>query len=96
VSDLPRMGEWSPENDGGKWAKGATGPASVPSSPGSNKNGFRRGRPLVTVVDCEPAKVFEIAVTFGTAAGGQLALRVRGDRRWLPGHRVVGRPPQAG
>ena len=27
VSDLPRMGEWSPENTGGSWIKGATGPA---------------------------------------------------------------------
>ena len=25
VSDLPRMGEWSPENCGGQWVKGATG-----------------------------------------------------------------------
>ena len=27
VSDLTRMGEWSPENTGGKWVKGSTGPA---------------------------------------------------------------------
>ena len=27
VSDLTRMGEWSPENQGGQWVKGATGPA---------------------------------------------------------------------
>ena len=27
VSDLPRMGEWSPENTGGTWIKGAKGPA---------------------------------------------------------------------
>ena len=25
VTDLPRMGEWSPENTGGKWLDGATG-----------------------------------------------------------------------
>jgi uncharacterized protein YndB with AHSA1/START domain len=27
VSDVTRMGEWSPENTGGEWLKGATGPA---------------------------------------------------------------------
>jgi len=27
ISDLPRMGEWSPENVGGEWRDGATGPA---------------------------------------------------------------------
>ena len=25
ISDLPRMGEWSPENTGGSWTGGATG-----------------------------------------------------------------------
>lgn len=25
VSDLPRMGEWSPENRGGRWAEGCSG-----------------------------------------------------------------------
>ena len=27
ISDLPRMGRWSPENAGGNWQMGATGPA---------------------------------------------------------------------
>lgn len=27
VTDLPRMNEWSPENNGGEWSEGATGPA---------------------------------------------------------------------
>ncbi len=26
VTDLTRMGDWSPENKGGNWVKGATGP----------------------------------------------------------------------
>src|SRR6202021_1396406 len=41
VSDLPRMGEWSPENAGGKWVKGATGPALGAVFEGTNKHGFR-------------------------------------------------------
>ena len=65
VSDLPRMGEWSPENAGGKWVKGATGPALGAVFEGVNKNGFRRWSTVVTVVGCEPNKVFEFAVTSG-------------------------------
>ena len=26
IIDLPNMGRWSPENNGGKWIKGSTGP----------------------------------------------------------------------
>jgi ligand-binding SRPBCC domain-containing protein len=65
VSDLPRMGEWSPENAGGKWVKGATGPALGAIFKGTNKNGLRRWSTTVTVVACEPGKVFEFAVTAG-------------------------------
>jgi ligand-binding SRPBCC domain-containing protein len=65
VSDLPRMGEWSPENAGGKWVKGATGPALGSVFHGNNKNGVRRWTTTVTVVGCEPGKLFEFAVTSG-------------------------------
>jgi hypothetical protein len=65
VSDLPRMGEWSPENRGGKWVKGATGPALGAVFKGNNKNGFLRWSTTVTVVGCEPGKLFEFAVTAG-------------------------------
>lgn len=68
VADLPRMGEWSPENTGGKWVKGATGPALGAVFRGNNKNGVRRWSTTVTVVACEPGKVFEFAVTSGPLA----------------------------
>ena len=68
VADLPRMGEWSPENAGGTWAKGATGPALGAVFKGTNKNGFRRWSTTVTVIACEPNKVFEFAVTSGPLA----------------------------
>ena len=80
VSDLPRMGEWSPENAGGKWVKGATGPALGAVFKGTNKNGFRRWSTAATVIACEPGKVFEFAVTSGPLGRRQLALRVRGHR----------------
>jgi ligand-binding SRPBCC domain-containing protein len=65
VSDLPRMGEWSPENAGGKWMNGSTGPALGAVFKGNNRNGLRRWSTKVTVVGCEPARVFEFAVTSG-------------------------------
>ena len=65
VADLPRMGQWSPENEGGQWSKGATGPATGAVFAGKNKNGFRRWSTTATVIDCRPAQVFEIAITFG-------------------------------
>jgi hypothetical protein len=68
VSDLPRMGEWSPENAGGKWVKGATGPALGAVFEGTNKSGFRRWSTMVTVIACEPGVVFEFAVTSGPLA----------------------------
>jgi hypothetical protein len=65
VSDLPRMGEWSPENTGGAWENGATGPAVGARLTGRNKNGFRRWSTTATVVACEPGQAFEIAITTG-------------------------------
>ncbi|HVB93148.1 MAG TPA: SRPBCC family protein [Acidimicrobiales bacterium] len=65
VSDLARMGEWSPENDGGKWAKGATGPANGAVFTGRNRNGWRRWSTTAMVSDCVPGKAFEISVTVG-------------------------------
>ena len=49
VTDLPRMGEWSPENQGGVWSKGATGPAVGAKFKGRNKNGNKSWGTMVTV-----------------------------------------------
>jgi hypothetical protein len=65
VSDLPRMGEWSPENQGGTWRKGATGPAAGAVFRGRNRNGIRRWSTTATIIDCQPGRAFEIAVKFG-------------------------------
>ena len=39
VTDLPRMGEWAPENLGGEWLDGATCAAVGAKFRGNNKNG---------------------------------------------------------
>ena len=63
ISDLPGMGEFSPENTGGAWRGGATGPAVGARFRGSNRNGRRRWSTSVQVVRCEPGKAFAFAVS---------------------------------
>ncbi|MDO8364499.1 MAG: SRPBCC family protein [Actinomycetota bacterium] len=63
VSDLPRMGEWSPENTGGKWVKGATGPAVGARFEGSNRLGKRKWSTICTVTTATPGQEFAFDVT---------------------------------
>lgn len=63
VSDLPRMAEWSPENEGGEWIKGATGPAPGAAFRGSNRHGGRSWTTVAKVVDAEPGRRFSFRVT---------------------------------
>ena len=63
VSDLPRMGEWSTENTGGKWLKGATGPAVGARFKGANRSGWRRWSTTVEVVVAEPGREFAFDVS---------------------------------
>ena len=62
VTDLPRMGEWSPENQGGKWAKGATGPAVGAIFKGRNKNGKKAWGTNVKVNVCDAPKKFSFGL----------------------------------
>jgi len=39
ISDMTRMGEWSPENEGGTWLGSATGPAPGAKFRGLNRHG---------------------------------------------------------
>lgn len=67
VSDLPRMGEFSPENIGGHWVDGATGAAVGARFRGTNRNGSLRWWTKVTVVECEPRRrlTFDVRTPFG-------------------------------
>ena len=56
VSDLSRMGEWSPENLGGKWLGGASGPAEGARFKARNRNGWRRWSTKVRIVTANPPK----------------------------------------
>ncbi|MEP6660894.1 MAG: SRPBCC family protein [Acidimicrobiales bacterium] len=97
ISDLPRMGEWSPENTGGKWVRGANGPAVGARFVGSNRNGKKSWTTTCTVSECEPDRAFSFDVAVGPinvarweyhieplADGGSRVTETWSDRRgWL-------------
>jgi uncharacterized protein YndB with AHSA1/START domain len=71
VSDVTRMGEWSPETRRAEWVGGATGPAVGARFKGHNKLGIARWSTTPTVKVADPAKEF----TFETGKPGKEATR---------------------
>jgi hypothetical protein len=67
VTDLPNMGDFSPENVGGQWIDGATGPALHAKFRGTNRNGGKQWWTRVRVVACEPDHLFtfDVRTPFG-------------------------------
>jgi uncharacterized protein YndB with AHSA1/START domain len=65
ISDITRMGEWSPEATGGSWLKGATGPAVGAKFRGTNRKGIRWWYTICTVTECEEGKAFAFKVDLG-------------------------------
>jgi hypothetical protein len=63
VSDLPGMGRFSPENAGGQWLGGATGPAVGVGFRGRNRRGLHRWSTRCTVTRCDPGQGFAFAVS---------------------------------
>jgi hypothetical protein len=64
VSDLPGMGSLSPENAGGRWLGGATGPAVGARFRGTNRNGWRRWSTTVEVEAAEAGRRFAFRVSY--------------------------------
>lgn len=58
ISDLPRMGEWSPENQGGEWIGGASRPVAGAKFRGENQHAKKKWKTAVTVLDAEPGERF--------------------------------------
>jgi len=54
VSDVTRMGEWSPETTGCGWINGADGPAVGARFKGTNKHGSKTWSTVCTVVAADP------------------------------------------
>ena len=71
LSDLPRMGEWSPETTRVEWIDGATGPSVGARFRGSNRMGPRRWSTTCTIVVADPPR--ELAWDVTTVLGLRIA-----------------------
>ena len=76
VTDLPRMGEWSPENTGGSWAHGATGPALGARFRGRNRNGLRRWSTTTEVVAFDEPTYFAFETVVGPIRAARWSYRI--------------------
>lgn len=65
VSDLSRMGEWSPEATGGRWVGGATGAAVGAKFKGNNAKSWRRWSTESEVTTADRGKRFAFRVRAG-------------------------------
>jgi len=65
VSDVTRMGEWSPENEGGEWLSDATAARPGARFRARNRVGKRSWRTVAAVVDAEPGRRFSFRVSAG-------------------------------
>jgi uncharacterized protein YndB with AHSA1/START domain len=79
VSDVTRMGEWSPENLGGRWIGGASAPAVGARFRGSNRRGWRRWSTTCTVVAAEPGSTFAFDVAFAGIPASRWIYEFRRD-----------------
>lgn len=61
VSDVRRMGEWSPECRECTWVDGASGPAVGARFKGTNRKGFARWSTTPTVVAADRGREFSFA-----------------------------------
>ncbi|TDD48207.1 SRPBCC family protein [Kribbella antibiotica] len=65
VSDLPRMGEWSPECTGVTWNSRTPGPATGARFIGRNRSGVARWPTQGRVLEAEPGRRFTFEIFFG-------------------------------
>jgi uncharacterized protein YndB with AHSA1/START domain len=65
ISDITRMGEWSPENTGGEWKGGATGPSVDAKFSGTNSNGKKSWSTTCKVTAADPGSRFAFRVDVG-------------------------------
>lgn len=65
ISDVTRMGDWSPETESCAWSGGATGPSVGARFSGKNRNGKKRWSTGAKVVAAEPGRSFAFDVAVG-------------------------------
>jgi uncharacterized protein YndB with AHSA1/START domain len=96
VSDVTRMGEWSPETRSCQWKGGANGPEAGAKFSGRNRRGHRVWATSCVVTEADPGRAFAFRVSsFGMpiaqwsyevtdAPGGCELTESTVDRRGLP------------
>jgi ligand-binding SRPBCC domain-containing protein len=65
ISDVTRMGEWSPETTSAAWRRGDEGPALGARFRGTNQRGSKKWSSTCTVTACEPGRRFAFDVSIG-------------------------------
>lgn len=65
ISDVTRMGEWSPETRSAEWIRGSSGPEVGARFKGRNELGKRAWSTTCTVTDAEPGRSFGFLVKVG-------------------------------
>ena len=65
ISDITRMGEWSPECHTCEWKDGATEPAVGARFIGHNRNGEKEWTTEAEITECVPGKKFAFDGVFG-------------------------------
>lgn len=68
VSDLPRMGRWSPETTHVVWRDGAAGPAVGAKFRGTNRHGVLVWSTFGTILTADRGRDFSFEVGFGPLA----------------------------
>lgn len=68
VSDVTRMGQWSPETTACHWIGGSSGPAVGARFRGSNRWRWRRWSTTCSVVEADPGSRFSFDVAYGPVA----------------------------
>jgi uncharacterized protein YndB with AHSA1/START domain len=76
LSDLRRMGEWSPACTGARWPAGSAGPEVGLRFQGTNRIGRHRWRTTATIVAATPERELTWCVSFLGFAVSQLGYRM--------------------
>jgi hypothetical protein len=81
IADLPRMGEWSPENNGGEWVGGATGAVVGARFRGRNALRWRRWSTIATIETASRGErlAFTVSVAGITGARWTYEFTASGD-----------------
>jgi hypothetical protein len=79
VSDVTRMGQWSPETTSCRWVDGAAGPAVGARFRGTNSYRMRRWTTTCTVTAAEPGTRFAFDVHYAGIPISQWEYRIDGN-----------------